>query len=152
MNERRPEARIVSVGDGQRARFQPAPSVLPPSLGMFLRLMVARQRWQLPALGYRPDCGEGHHRLAKWLQGVYGTREVLVSRCLDCETVEVRDVSLDRGQSFVDDTSTSLVRPPHVEAVVSRLPIGAALRRRNLLLGWYSGKRAAGRVYSGPSR
>lgn len=54
-------------------------------------------------------------------------RDLRVLMCLDCGAVQVRDVSLD---------------------ALPGLPTGGqALRRRDAVLGWYSGKRIAGREY-----
>jgi hypothetical protein len=127
MEERIPEAKIVTI-EGQKALYKPAPSILPPSMATLLRVLRRPQTLtQLRFAGYRADCGEGNHRLARWISGYYGTREVLVSRCLDCEVAEVRDISFD---------------------TLPDLPTGRlALRRRSDLLGWYTGARAARRVY-----
>jgi hypothetical protein len=121
------EPRVVVI-EGQKALYRPVPSILPPSMATLLR--VLRRVTVLTSLrfaGYRSDCGEGNHRLTGWLRGYFGVRELLVSRCLDCEVAEVRDVSFD---------------------TLPDLPTGRlALRRRSDVLGWYTGSRAAQRVY-----
>lgn len=121
------EAKVVVI-EGQRAMYHPVRSILPPSMAVLLRILRrVRVLTPLRFAGYRPDCGEGNHRLVEWLNGYFGTRELLVSRCLDCEVAEVRDVSFD---------------------TLPNLPTGRlALRRRSDLLGWYTGSRAAQRVY-----
>jgi hypothetical protein len=124
---RKPEARVVVI-EGQRALYNPVRSILPPAMPTLLRVLRQVTILSRPAFaGYRPACGEGEHRLAGWVRGFFGTRELLISRCLDCEVAEVRDVSFDR---------------------LPDLPTGRlALRRRSDLLGWYTGARAAQRVY-----
>ena len=121
------EPRVVVI-EGQKARYHPVPSILPPSMATLLR--VLRRVTVLSTLrfaGYRSDCGDGNHRLAEWLRGYFGVRELLVSRCLDCSVAEVRDISFD---------------------TLPDLPTGRlALRRRSDLLGWYSGARSNQRVY-----
>ena len=128
MEDRQPTEAKVVVIDGQRTMYHPVPSILPPSMAVLLRVLRnARVLTPLRFAGYRPDCGEGNHRLVEWLNGYFGTRELLVERCLDCEMAAVRDVSFDR---------------------INGLPTGRlALRRRSDLLGWYTGSRAARRVY-----
>lgn len=122
-----PEAKVMVI-DGQRAIYRPAPSILPPSMTTLLRVLRnAKVLTPIRFAGYRPDCGDGDHRLVAWLRGYFGLRELLISRCLDCEMAEVRDVSFDR---------------------IPGLPTGRlALRRKSDLLGWFSGARSNQRVY-----
>jgi hypothetical protein len=121
------EAKVVVI-EGQRAMYHPVRSILPPSMSVLLRVLRnAKVLTPLRFAGYRPDCGEGNHRLVGWLNGFYGTRELLIERCLDCEMAAVRDISFD---------------------TLRGLPTGRlALRRKSDLLGWYTGSRANRRVY-----
>ena len=127
MEARQPEPRVVVI-EGKRALYRPVRSILPPAMPTLLRVLRRVTVLSQPIFGgFRPDCGEGNHRLAGWLRGWFGARELLISRCLDCEVAEVRDISFDR---------------------LPDLPTGRlALRRRSDLLGWYTGARAARRVY-----
>lgn len=122
-----PEDRVVVI-EGQRALYHPVRSILPPAMPTLLRVLRRVTVLSQPIFaGFRSDCGEGNHRLTGWLRGWFGARELLISRCLDCEVAEVRDISFDR---------------------LADLPTGRlALRRRSDLLGWYTGARAARRVY-----
>jgi hypothetical protein len=73
------------------------------------------------------------HRLRNWLGGFVDcsdgvTRYVVLQACTDCGAVCVRDRSFD-----------SLDGLPHG---------GRPLRRRDHIIGWYTGNRPAGRVYT----
>jgi hypothetical protein len=60
-----------------------------------------------------------------WVTGTYVGRSLRLNKCADCESVEVRDVSLDANLG------------------------GSRLARRplNRLLGWYTGKARASRTH-----
>lgn len=90
--------------------------------------------------GWRSDCGRELHRLLViaegWYRGPDGVRRDLrVQMCADCESVCVRDVSFDTLATY-DPTGRGPRRP-------SRL----APRRRDHVLGWYSGARRNQRQY-----
>jgi len=61
-----------------------------------------------------------------WVTGTYSARSLRLNKCADCQSVEVRDVSFDANVG------------------------GSRLARRplNRLLGFYSGRRPAGRTYA----
>ena len=101
----------------------PGIGFLPSSLALLLRDLRVFSRSQVITLGWSSQCGEGEHRLAAWLSGVYRGRVLRLSMCRDCETVEVRDVTREAS------TLVNQVNSP------------------DELLGWYSGARAAGRVH-----
>lgn len=118
--------RVVTI-NGMPARVVEAPRVLPQRLDALLAALRAVTRHQVVVRGASTDCGEGEHRFGRWLEGVFGMRQLALSMCADCGTVEVRDVSI---------------------SVIPGAPPGTSpLRRRDELLGWYSGSRRNGRQY-----
>jgi hypothetical protein len=123
-------------------------SVLPPSLGALLEALEVLERRQVITRGYSRECGEDLHDFQRWLTGLYRppvpahvaaafratappALALVLDRCRNCETVEVRDRTFDRiaeGQRLV------------------------ASGRRDGLLGWYSGARRNQRTYFGSSK
>lgn len=100
--------------------------VLPSNLDALLRLISSGLVYQVPVRGAAADCiARETHDMRLWITGTYSGRSLRLNKCADCESVEVRDVSLDANIG------------------ASRL----ARRPLNRLLGWYSGKRPLGRVY-----
>lgn len=103
------------------------PPILPAHLDALLRLISNGLVYPLPVRGATADCvAREAHDMQLWVTGTYGGRSLRLNKCSDCESVEVRDVSLDENIG------------------------GSRLARRplNRLLGWYTGKRARGRTYS----
>ena len=120
-----------------------APSILPPRLDALLASLTEVERHQLVVRGWSRECEDDAHDFALWVKGRYsppvpehlarafiGTRPaplvLALHMCRNCETVEVRDRTVDRladGDRLV------------------------AHGRRDGLLGWYSGARRANRVY-----
>jgi hypothetical protein len=97
---------------------------LPPRLDALLAGMRVTDRQQLVIAGAAASCAADEHRLARWITGVYKARWLRLSMCLDCETVEVRDVT----RELIPTVSPSVNSPDE-------------------LLGWYSGSRVNGRVH-----
>lgn len=146
-------AEFTTVADGVRAQVVRHTS-LPPHLDStahegqgarcpcvpLLNQLVIRQRAIVRPQGTRQACVDGDHQLeplyvARWataplelsLQAHQGAVDLTLTMCAYCGAVEVRDVSF------------------HAPA---GLRLGSlAPRRRSDVLGWYSGKRAAGRIY-----
>lgn len=113
--------------DGKPARVVEPRRVLPQHLDDLLRALRGSTRRDVFVRGASRDCADGEHALGRWLTGLYGMRELELSMCTNCGTVEVRDVSI---------------------SVIPGAPLGTSpLRRRNELLGWYSGVRRNGRTY-----
>lgn len=114
-------------------------SVLPATLDVLLDSIAVVSRRPVIVRGWGSDCGEEHHHWAPWIEALYRpvtsvagrpvrlSLSLRISVCTLCETVEVRDISFDRLDGLPK----------------GRLP----LRRRDALLGWYSGARRAGRIY-----
>src|SRR3990170_437320 len=156
LRERLADLRVTII-EGRRVLVVERRPPLPPTLNLLLeggrdtrgRLWYPLRtiaRVPLHLSGTRNAClSEQDHRLNDWLDGFYTgpamlaeegeePLETLVVRplhllaCSDCGSVQVRDVSMD-----------PLPRLAH-----GRLP----LRRRNLVLGWYSGARRRQRVYN----
>jgi hypothetical protein len=93
--------------------------------------IISRQPLRLG--GPRPECLREDHRLGEWLEGFHTgsdqtSRHLALLACSDCGAVQVRDRSFDS----IDNLPTG------------RLP----LRRRDHLIGWYSGSRPRQRVYT----
>lgn len=104
-----------------------APPILPARLDALLRLISDGLEYPVPVRGAAADCiAHQAHDMRQWVTGTYSGRSLRLNKCADCESVEVRDVSLD------DNIGGSRL---------SRRPL-------NRLLGWYSGKARAGRVYT----
>jgi hypothetical protein len=121
------EPRIVRIADGLFAEVVDRSAVLPPHLEPLLNAM--RGVCEVPGVVLyrtRRACMENEHALQPWRQGVYRSVELRLSLCAFCGAVEVRDVSLDI------------------------LPISTQKRRRDAVLGWYAGRRPAGRTYGRP--
>jgi len=86
-------------------------------------------------------CDAFDHRLAPWIEGfAIGrdgiARSLSVQACLDCGAVCVRDRSYDSLTAYAPDrvgAKTAARRPP---------------RRRDHVIGWYSGARRGQRVYT----
>lgn len=90
--------------------------------------------------GWRSDCGAQLHRLVSLAEGTYRgpdglRRDLRIQMCADCESVCVRDVSIDT-LAHLDPTGRGSLRP-------SRL----TPRRRDEVMGWYTGARRNQREY-----
>jgi hypothetical protein len=120
----------------------PGTRLLPPTLERLLLglRVVRRHQVVLRNGGASVACGAGAHEFRLWLEGLFqpsvqvGAEQsarlslsLQLLTCVNCETVEVRDVGVDRLDS---------------------LPMGSlAPRRRSALLGWYTGSRRNHRTY-----
>lgn len=121
------EKRIVKVGDGEYAEVSER-RVLPATLDLLLLALRVTASYPFRRLGTIAECTAADHIFAPWLDARWGAYDLRLNRCPFCGTVEVRDVSLD----FIPGLSHG------------RLD----LRRRSKVLGWYSGRRPAGRTYT----
>lgn len=120
------EPRIVRIADGLFAEAVER-TILPRRLDALLGALDYVRAVPMRPLGTRRACRDGEHELAPWIRGVWGPRELRLSRCAFCGSIEVRDVSLD----ILPGIRAGRVSP----------------RRRSDVLGWYSGRRPAGREY-----
>ena len=103
------------------------PPILPSNLDALLRLISSGLVYPVPVRGAAADCiARETHDMQLWITGTYSERDLRLNKCADCESVEVRDVSLD------------------IAIGNARLP----RRPLNRLLGWYTGRRPAGRTYA----
>lgn len=103
------------------------PPILPSNLDALLRLISSGLVYQVPLRGATTACTATEtHDMQLWITGTYSGRSLRLNKCADCESVEVRDVSLDASIG---------------NAKLARRPL-------NRLLGFYSGRRPAGRIYS----
>lgn len=143
MNREQPDRRVMVI-DGQRVAVFDRPKPVPPTLALMLdggrdetgrvwpplRQVVT---YPLRIGGARTECAQQDHRLMPWIEGYHSgsdgvARYLHLLACGDCGSVAIRDASID-----------SLDRLPS-----GRLP----LRRKDHLLGWYTGSRPRQRIYS----
>jgi hypothetical protein len=104
------------------------PSILPARLDTLLRLIGRGVVYPVPVRGASTACtADQSHDMRLWITGTYSGRELRLNKCAHCDSVEVRDVSLDENIG------------------------GSRLSRRplNRLLGWYTGRRPANRSFMG---
>jgi hypothetical protein len=119
----------VAVIEGRRTLVVERRPPLPARLGDLLaRLRV----YPVRISGWRSTCSEQDHRLVPLADGSYLCndglrRELRVLICADCEAAQVRDVTIDR----LPGLATGRLTP----------------RRRDLIIGWYSGSRRNQRTY-----
>jgi len=123
----------IAVIEGRRTLVVERRPPLPSRAGELLaRLRV----YPVRVTGWRSACSDQDHRLVPLADGSYlctdGIRRDLRLRvCADCEAIEVRDVTVD---------------------VLPGLSAGRlAPRRRDAVIGWYSGARRGQRVYGRPA-
>jgi len=95
-------------------------------------MRVVTRRW-LHLRGSSVACAMDDHHMSTWLTGVHVGRDSLVRdlkllACTDCGAVCVRDVSVDRLPGM---------HPGSLEP-----------RRRDRVIGWYTGARPRQRVYA----
>jgi hypothetical protein len=100
------------------------PSILPARLDTLLRLIGRGVVYPVPVRGASTACMAETHDMQLWITGTYSGRDLRLNKCANCESVEVRDVSLDANIG---------------NSRLSRRPL-------NRLLGWYTGRRPAGRT------
>ena len=134
----------VTTIEGHRVLVVERRPPLPPTLALLLEggRDAAGRRWgpvrvasrdPLAIAGARQACLEQEHRLRRWVEGFHTgsdgvVRFLSLQACADCGAVCVRDRSFDG---------------------LDQLPAGRRpLRRRDHVLGWYSGARRNQRVYT----
>lgn len=127
-----PEPRVTTI-EGRKVLIVERKPPLPPTLGALIGALRVSFAREVRPSGTRSAClTDQDHRLTVFREGRHVghdgiARDLRLLMCADCESVCVRDVSLDR-----------LARAP-----LGRLP----LRRRNHVLGWYTGARPNQRIY-----
>lgn len=125
------EPHIIRIGDGVFAQVVDRSALLPAKLEpLLVGMRVVREITDVRIAGARRACMENEHALQPWRQGLYRGLELRLSLCFFCAAVEVRDVSLD------------ILR----EGAVA-LTLADRAHRRDAVLGWYAGRRPAGREY-----
>lgn len=133
MTDTAAEPRYTTI-EGVRVRVVERTPPIPRTLDLLLGAMFGvTVREDIRPLGARPACDVARtHRFGVLREGRHlGTDRVLrdlrVEMCRDCGAACVRDISYDR---------------------MAGLPVGRrGPNRRDLVLGWYSGARRAGREY-----
>jgi hypothetical protein len=133
----------VTTIEGRRVLIVEKHPPLPPQLALLLnggrdrtgRVWAAMRilhRRPLTLAGARSECLSESHRLVPWLDGSHVgsdnvTRSLHLDACADCGAISVRDASFD---------------------VLDRLPTGGRpLRRKDHVIGWYTGARPGNREY-----
>jgi len=120
-------ARFITI-EGRKAQVVEKPTILPPQLTSLLEVFEVIAVHPIPRLGgFARSCADMDHELQLWATGFTYGHDLRLSKCIHCGSIEVRDVSLDG---------------------LLGLPTGGQpLRRRDQVLGWYSGRRRAAREY-----
>ena len=121
----RAEPRIVRISDGVFAEVVERVSPLPRRLEQLLAGLTLVKRRTVALVGVRRACTDLEHDFQLWRLGVYRGLELRLALCAFCGVVEVRDISFD---------------------ILPGASVGQP-RRRDDLLGWYSGARPARRSY-----
>ena len=104
------------------------PPILPAHLDALLRFIRSGLVYPVPVRGATTACtGHETHDWRLWITGTYSGCDIRLNKCANCDSVEVRDVSLD-----LNIGGSSLARRP-----------------LNRLLGWYTGRRPANRTFIG---
>lgn len=121
----------TEIIEGQRVIVLEGPP-LPPNLGRLLAEMRVTFRADVRPGGASSICAQRDHRLARFREGRHVgpdgmVRDLRLLMCQDCEAVCVRDVSVQ----FAADQGRSSLQP----------------RRKDEVLGWYTGARPNQRVY-----
>ncbi len=144
------QSRVETI-EGRRVLVVDRTPPLPPTLALLLNggrdatgrvwaaLRILKRR-PLQLAGARSACLAEDHRLAAWLDGFHAgpdgvARSLHLDACQDCGSVCVRDASFD--------TLSALDPEGRGEAVSVRRPP----RRKDHVIGWYSGARPANREY-----
>lgn len=128
------QAPRVAVIEGRRTLITERRPPLPARLGDLLaRLRV----YPIRVAGWRSTCSDQDHRLVPLADGSYlcldgQRRDLRVLICADCEAACVRDVTVD----LMPGLATGRLAP----------------RRRDHVIGWYSGARPNQRTYAGATR
>lgn len=124
------EPRVTTI-EGRRVLVVDRTPPLPSRLDWLLRAMRVTWQTEVRTHGARAACvSEQDHRLTRFVEGRHvGTdgvvRDLRLLMCVDCESVCVRDITTDL-------LPTARRRPA---------------RRRDGVLGWYSGARRSQREY-----
>lgn len=148
MHQARPlaEPRIEMV-EGRMVRVIDRRPPLPPTLAGLIAAMRVTWRTDVRPTGARSECLREEHRLLRFIEGRHVgldgvVRDLRLLMCADCESVCVRDVSLD---GLAGAPAARPVRVTNPSTGTSR--IAPAVARRDGVLGWYTGARPSQRVF-----
>lgn len=126
------EPRVTMI-EGRKVLIVDRRPPIQSTLEALRRAMRVAWETRLTRTGTAKACStEQDHRLIRFMEGRHVgldgvIRDLRLFMCVDCEAVQVRDVSRDSLQS---------------------LPTGGqALRRRDHVIGWYTGSRPRQREY-----
>ena len=125
-------ARVETI-EGRKVRVVERTPPLPRSLDLLLRSMTVTYRENIRPIGATVACEQlrehAFRTLAKGRHvGLDGMiRDLHIRMCRDCGAAQVRDISIDR---------------------LDGLTVGrGGARRRDVILGWYTGSRRGSREY-----
>lgn len=144
-----PETARIETIEGKRTLVTKSRPPLPQKLdGLLSSLTHVTYRIDMRPTGTATSCELREHRFARFREGRHvGTdgivRDLRLEMCRDCGAVAVRDVSFDYLDAPLHDERGRVVG--HERARVA----ATGPSRRNFVLGWYSGKRRSGRIYTG---
>ena len=125
------EPRVATI-EGHKVLVVERHPPLPATLDVLLARMTITLRAPIRITGWRATCSDQDHRLVLFAEGRYRgsdgvLRDLRLMQCADCESVCLRDITHDR---------------------LAGLPKSSlAVRRRDHVLGWYSGARRNQRQY-----
>jgi hypothetical protein len=136
------------VGDGIWAQVEDRSGPLPRHLDSgahegriglcrcrpLLDSMGSLQVFPIVLVGTRLACRD-QHDLLLYATGTYAGLELRLSICRYCGAIEVRDVSIDYLVDGDARGGRRFITQPRRD------------RRRDLVLGWYAGRRVSGRIY-----
>jgi hypothetical protein len=123
----------IETIEGQRTLVVPNAPPLPQKLQVLLTTMKVHKMNRIVPSGASSLCKARSHPFVKFVQGSHRgldgvQRDLLLEMCPHCGAVCVRDISFDG---------------------MPELPTGGhAPKRRDHIIGWYSGSRPNGREYS----
>jgi len=118
----------AAIIEGQQVTVVERKPMLPRKLDDLLAAMIVTRAYRVRLRGFRRDCDVlREHPFVPLREGRFMGTEILVAICPYCEAVCVRDVGFDVIE----------------RGIVAR----GGPQRRDEIIGWYSGKRPAGREY-----
>jgi hypothetical protein len=132
----------VETIEGQTTLVVKRRPPLQPKLDQLLHALIqVTYRADLMPGGARVECERRQHRFKRFREGRHVgldgvVRDLRLEMCADCGAVCVRDISLDTLSALSGDARDA------------RLTARSGPRRRDHILGWYSGARRNQRTYT----
>ncbi len=129
------EPRLETIEGRQTLIVVNRPKLQPKLVGLLSALSHVRVARDIRPSGMAAQCErDREHRFETLREGRHVgldgvVRDLRILMCLDCGAAQVRDISYD----------TTVAGEP--------VPRSGRPKRRDLVIGWYTGRRAAGREY-----